>query len=401
MALEFPREWRFNEGLGRMPQQAMPDLIALIEKVAGQAKSPKAVYEMFKGRFGVSSTSSNESWAHSDMVDAMDGAEMNVPEFIEAYWSAMTDVSDELATPPPDRVNAILRNHGVGYALHPPRLVQEVGPSIVLTPDAPAAATMPGYTIGERLGGGAFGEVFQASRRNPFCDFEFAVKFHRPSVFADPERARARFAREVVALGKLQHRAVVSYTDAGIDPRGYPFLVMSLVKGQNLREATAGRHVRVVVGHMVEVLGAISHAHDNNVLHRDLKPPNILMRESDSQPVIVDFGLAYLIDEMSQADLTFSGIGTAPYVPHESLVNPRTRSPAHDIYSCGVILYELLARRVPDLGNYVELGQIDTTWAPLDPVVRRALARIDARFPSAAEFRAALAAAASSLPALQ
>jgi hypothetical protein len=57
MALEFPREWRFNESLGRMPQQAMPDLITLIEKVAGQAKSPKAVYEIFKGRFGDASLS--------------------------------------------------------------------------------------------------------------------------------------------------------------------------------------------------------------------------------------------------------------------------------------------------------------------------------------------------------
>jgi hypothetical protein len=401
MALEFPKEWRFDENLGRMPQEALPDLVSLIEKVAAQSRSPKAVYETFKGRFGVSSTSSSESWAHSDMVDAMTGAEMNTPEFIEAYWAGMTDVSDEVAIPPPDRVNAILRKHGVGYALYPPRLVQEVGPSIVITPDAPVAANMPGYTIGQRLGGGAFGEVFQASRRNPFCEFEFAVKFHRPSVFADAERARGRFEREVVALGKLQHRAIVSYADAGIDARGHPFLVMSLVKGQNLRDATAGQHVRVIVGHMIEVLGAISHAHDNNILHRDLKPPNILVRQADSQPVIVDFGLAYLIDEMSQAELTFSGIGTAPYVPHESLVNPRMRSPAHDIYSCGVILYELLVRRVPDLGNYVDLGRIDPDWGPLDPVLRNALARHDSRFRSAAEFRAALVAAVTALPALR
>lgn len=74
------------------------------------------------------------------------------------------------------------------------------------------------------------------------------------------------------------------------------------------------------------------------------------------------------------------------------------RSPAHDIYSCGILLYELLARRVPDLGNYTKLELFDRTWAPLDPVVSRALAHVDGRYVSAAEFREALSDAAQALP---
>ena len=403
MPLQFPNEWRFDDNLGRMPQDAVAELIALIEKVASQAPSAKAVYETVKHRFGDPNNSSSSGWAQSDMVDAMNKAELNTPEFIEAYWAALGDLSeDDVPVPPAARVNTILRTHAVGYIVDPPRLVQELGSAVVLAPDAPtvpAAANMPGYTLGERLGGGAFGEVFAATRRTPFCEFEFAIKFHRPSSFADADRARGRFEREVVALGKLQHRAIVAYTDAGIDARGFPFLVMARVTGTNLRDATQGQPAHVAVRHLVEVLGAISHAHEKGVLHRDLKPPNILVRASDSQPVIVDFGLAYLLDELSEGYLTLSGIGTAPYVPHESLVNPKTRTPAHDIYSCGVILYELLARRVPDLGNYVELARIDPTWAPLDPILKKALAHVDVRFTSAAEFQMALVQALRALPA--
>lgn len=398
MGLNFPDEWRFNEGLGRMPQAAFGELIGLVEKVAAQAPSSKAVYEIFKARFGSSSMSSTESWAHSDMVDAMSGGDRNVPEFLEAYWSAMEDVSDDVATPSAERINGVLRKHGVGYALYPPRLVQEINP-VIATADEPVApvANLAGYIIGERLGGGAFGEVFTATRRTPFCEFEFAVKFHRPSVFADPDRARVRFEREAVALGKLQHRGIVAYTDAGIDARGQPFLVMSLVKGVDLRDATAGQGVRTVAWFMLEVLGAVAFAHANGVLHRDLKPANIIVRQTDLQPVIVDFGLAYLVDEAIERGLTVSGIGTGPYVPHESQVNPRERSPAHDVYSCGVILYETVARQVPDPSRYKPLATVDQRWAPLDPLVQRAIAPAGERFSSATEFREALEAVYESL----
>ena len=166
MTLQFPNEWRFDDNLGRMPQSAVAELIALIEKVASQAPSAKAVYETVKHRFGDPNNSSSSSWALSDMVDAMNQAELNTPEFIEAFWAALRDLSDEAPVPPPAKVNTILRTHAVGYIIDPPRLVQELGSAVVLAPDAPtgpAAASMPGYTLGERLGGGAFGEVFAAT----------------------------------------------------------------------------------------------------------------------------------------------------------------------------------------------------------------------------------------------
>lgn len=391
MALQFPNEWRFNDDLGRMPAGAVAELTGLIEKVATSAPNAKSVYEAVKHRFGNVNNSSNESWAQSDMRDAIGSAELNTPEFIEAYWTAFTEMGDAVPTPPPEKINAILRKHSVGYVINPPHLMKEVGAAIAAAAEASGGTTMPGYTVGERLGGGTFGEVFAASRRTPFCDFEFAVKFHNPSAFANRDRALSRFEREVMALGKLQHRAIVAYTDAGVDPsRGLPFLVMARIKGTNLRDATEGQPAHVTVRHLIEVLGAISYAHAHGVLHRDLKPSNVLVRASDAQAVIVDFGLAYLLDDLSPTELTLSTVGTAPYVPHESLVNPKTRSPAHDIYSCGIMLYELLARRLPDLSNYLELARIDRNWAPLDPILKRALAPVDARYSSAAEFQGEL-----------
>lgn len=383
--LDFPSEWRFNESLGTMPHEAIGELVGLIEKVASQAKSSKGVYETFKTWFGNSGTSSSASWARSDMVDSMRRGNLNIPEFLDAYWSAMTEVGEELSIPPPEGINSILRRHGVGYAIRPPELVREVVTPIA---DGPQTASMvPTYSIGEKLGGGGYGEVFRASRTSAFGNFEFAIKFHRPSAFTDQERARQRFEREVAALRKLQHRAIVTYLDAGLDRDGRPYLVMPLVDGVNLRDASSGQEPRLAVAYMLEVLGGIVYAHNSEVLHRDLKPPNILVRKADNQPVIVDFGLAYILDDATQETLTTAGVGTPQYMPHEAMANPKFRSPGHDVFSCGVILYELIAGQLPDRANYLPLASRDPRLAPLDTVIRRALAPLGNRYDTAQRFR--------------
>jgi serine/threonine-protein kinase len=127
------------------------------------------------------------------------------------------------------------------------------------------------------------------------------------------------------------------------------------------------------------------------VLHRDLKPGNILVRESDRQPIVVDFGHAYLFEEMSTTSLTTSSlVGTLGYIPSEVFANPRERSPLHDIFSCGVITYELVARRLPDPHDYHALANLDVQYASLDTVLIRALSAARLRFHSAEEFADAL-----------
>ncbi|MBS2031588.1 MAG: serine/threonine protein kinase [Deltaproteobacteria bacterium] len=386
MSLDYPRDWYFDPTLGHMPQEALNELLELVTRVAAQAEDQQAVYEIFKGRFGNSNTSSNASWAHSDMVDAMGRQDRNLPAFIDAYWTAMTTVGEEVRTPTAEHVNAILRKHRIGYAIRPPKLVREVVSSVASTsPEASSSA--PTYLIGECLGRGGFGEVRRATRESAFGSFEFAVKLHLPSALTDIEKARKRFEREVAVVRKLQHRAIVPYVDAGLDGDGRPFLVMALISGKNLREATFGQSPALAVRHMIEVLGAIEYAHANQVLHRDLKPSNILVRDSDGQAVVVDFGLAYVFDDATQESLTTAGVGTAAYVPHEVLANPKLRSPGHDIYSCGVILYEVIAGQLPDRANYHALANRDGALAPIDAVITKALAPAGGRYPSVAEFK--------------
>jgi hypothetical protein len=85
MGLQYPSEWRFNDGGGRMPEPVVGELAALVERVASQANDPQPVYEIFKYRFGNPNRSSSASWAQSDMVDAMNNAKRSIPEFIESY----------------------------------------------------------------------------------------------------------------------------------------------------------------------------------------------------------------------------------------------------------------------------------------------------------------------------
>ncbi len=389
--LKFPGEWRFTNALGAMPDNAVGQFIALIERIASQASDQQAVFEAFKRRFGWSGSSSTPDWALTDMSQAMRQTDLNTAEFIDAFWSAMVDISKEpklrVNLPPTGPINHILRQHKVGFSVNPPHLVRETGSSITTNDDdTPNTNPSSQYTIGEQIGSGGFGEVFHATRESPFGEFHFAIKFHRPLPFTNAERARARFDREVRALRILQHRGIVPYLDAGLD-KETPFLVMPFIDGPNLRKASEGQPVLERLNQMVEILGAVAHAHSKEILHRDLKPANILVRSSDNQPVIVDFGLAYLFDDATHESLTTTAIGSGPYIPHEVWEDPKLRTPGHDIYSCGVILYEILAGRLPNPSDYIPLATMNSALTPIDSVIRRALAPAASRYRSAEEYR--------------
>ncbi len=138
------------------------------------------------------------------------------------------------------------------------------------------------------------------------------------------------------------------------------------------------------------MLNALGFAHKNEVIHRDLKPKNILVRTADEQPLTLDFGCAYLLDEVDDS-LTTTMIGSSAYIPIEVHQDPKHRSIRQDIYACGVMLYEVIAQRLPKPDDYEPLEPKFPSWAGIDKVIEGALPPERKRIESAKEFRNRLA----------
>jgi hypothetical protein len=403
VGLNYPGEWKFSaDGVSDVPATAVNELFNVLLRVAGSSESPKAMIERFKSTFANFNGDDYEAsslleYAREGLFGLMTNCATNAATFIDAYWACLSTAREAgLGVPSVSQVNAILRTHAVLFEISPPNLLRVGGDAILIeegTPKAIGANDGPErYTLGAQLGRGGFGTVYQAKRSSSIASFEFAIKVLDPSSFVEhPQRARERFIREVQAVQRLQHRGIVPFVDAGLDIEGRPYLVMPKVDGSNLWDACGPQRVEEVMSLMLQVLEALEYAHQNNVLHRDLKPSNILVRRSDRQPLIVDFGQAYLFDEMRQDSLTSSGlVGSLGYIPPEVIANPKERSVLHDIYSCGVIVYELIARRRPDASDYKRLITINADCVGIDPVVLKALGPARSRFRSAGDFREAL-----------
>jgi serine/threonine protein kinase len=284
-------------------------------------------------------------------------------------------------------VNRILDKHQIPLQLDLPRLLRTGSDTVIVdVPDANASATSVSiFQRGEKIGAGGYGTVFRATRSTEVSQFEFAVKILDPSPFVtDYEKALRRFQREIKAMQLLQHRGIVYHYEAGLTTDRKPYLVMPYIEGANLRSGLSGRELRVIVDAFIEIVGALRYAHERNVLHRDLKPSNIILRHSDQQPIILDFGAAYLLDFLDSDSLTSQVVGTIGYIPSEVLANPKLRTPLQDVYACGVMLYECIASRMPDPSDYEPLSRIDEAYSSIDNIVQNAIAGASKRTRSAA-----------------
>jgi tetratricopeptide (TPR) repeat protein len=204
------------------------------------------------------------------------------------------------------------------------------------------------YTLQEKIGEGGMGEVWVAKQSEP-VKRQVAIKLIKPGM--DSRAVLQRFEQERQALAILDHPNIAKVLDGGVTPGGQPFFVMELVHGLPLTrfcdEATLAPKDRLEL--FVPICQAVQHAHQKGIVHRDLKPSNILVTLIDGRPVpkVIDFGVAKAIagklTEESPSTQFGAIIGTLEYMsPEQAGLSVEDIDTRADVYSLGVILYELL-----------------------------------------------------------
>jgi serine/threonine protein kinase/tetratricopeptide (TPR) repeat protein len=213
------------------------------------------------------------------------------------------------------------------------------------------------YRLDARLGEGGMGTVYRATHL--LIDRPVAIKVLNERFVTD-EAAQERFSREARAAGRLQHTNAVSVTDFGRTQDGLVYIVMELLEGRSLRDLLAREapldNARAV-SLMLQISAAVAAAHEAGIIHRDLKPGNIFVVQRKHAPPIIkvlDFGIAKLATEADGREvknITQTGvmIGTPRYMSPEQCDGAEL-TPASDVYSLGVILYEMLAGTTPFSG---------------------------------------------------
>ena len=222
----------------------------------------------------------------------------------------------------------------------------------------------------ELIGWGGMGFVFKA--RQPHLDRFVALRLLPDKLARDPRFAE-RFNREGKVLARLNHPSIVSVYDFGMTQHFY-FLLMEFVDGVNLREAMqAGRFSPAEALRVVpQICEALQYAHGQGVLHRDIKPANILL-DTRGQVKIADFGIAKLVGEQKpDVTLTATGaaLGTPQYMAPEQLENPSEVDHRADIYSLGVVFYEMLTGELP-IGRFAAPSSKTPVGANVEKVKSR------------------------------
>jgi serine/threonine protein kinase len=241
-------------------------------------------------------------------------------------------------------------------------------------PPEELARHFPQLEILELLGQGGMGIVYKA--RQPGLDRLVALKILPEEAGRDPAFAE-RFAREARALAKLTHPGVVAVYDFGQSDGRY-YLLMEFVDGVNLRHVLREGRLRPEEALKIvpQICEALQYAHEQGVVHRDIKPENILL-DRQGHVKIADFGLAKLLGPKAAASaLTGSGqvMGTPHYMAPEQMERPLEVDHRADIYSLGVVFYEMLTGELP-LGRFAPPSQRVQVDVRLDEVVLRALAK--------------------------
>ncbi|HWZ33486.1 MAG TPA: protein kinase [Bryobacteraceae bacterium] len=218
------------------------------------------------------------------------------------------------------------------------------------------------------IGRGGMGLVYLAERVDGEVRQRVAVKLLRAAL--DSNTARQRFLQERQILANLSHPNIARLVDAGHRPDGHPYLVMEYIEGQPIDDYSRELSIRERVALVATVCDAMASAHRNLVVHRDLKPGNILV-DANGNPHILDFGIAKLMD-VADATETIDRRLTPQYASPEQIAGgPVTTST--DIYSLGAVLYKLITGEAPEYQKPATLLRISIADRDLDAIVRKTI----------------------------
>jgi len=247
------------------------------------------------------------------------------------------------------------------------------------------AQHFPQFEILDCLGRGGMGVVYKARQRS--LDRVVALKILAPEKEKAPQFAE-RFSREARTLAKLNHPNIVTVHDFG-ETNGMFYLVMEFVDGVNLRQLLRDRRLapEEALGIVPPVCQALQYAHDQGIVHRDIKPENLLL-DKQGRVKIADFGIAKILGRSEPgAGETREVLGTPQYMAPEQVQQPQRVDHRADIYSLGIVLYEMLTGELPatKLQPPSKKVQVDVR---IDEIVLRALEKEpELRFQTATEFR--------------
>lgn len=226
------------------------------------------------------------------------------------------------------------------------------------------------YVLEAPLGAGGMGAVWRGRRADGRFAGKAAVKLLHLSLVG-PDGSR-RFEREGAILAKLSHPHIARLLDAGVTPHGQPYLILELVDGNRIDRHCDAERLRIDerIDLFLDVLAAVAHAHRHLVVHRDIKPANILVTAEDGVKLL-DFGIAKLLrleGDEAPADLTAAGRGalTPGYAAPEQLLGQEVTT-ATDVYSLGVLLFQLLAGMHPTAPSNATAGEVVKATLTDDP----------------------------------